>query len=553
MDYDLVFFHPPSVYDFRKKPWFPGPIARTVHFTPAFYGLPIGYISMAEYVERHGYKVRIFNLAEYMLESKNFDPEEFIKKIKSKFYCIGLHFCVHSQGALEIARISKIHHEDSIIIMGGLTATAFSNELITNHSYVDYVIKGEGEIPLLNILDGKNNSVIPNLLYRDKDGRVKENDNIWITNCLDEFNFTRLDLITPNNLLTSIHTELGLKKHWMIPICRGCIFNCASCGGSKYSYSNLFNRDKPTFRSEEKIVEDFQKLSKQGISSVFLFMDMRMGGKKYWKSLVKTLSSNDLGIEYLTLELFTPGNKEFLSEITHLNKNIRVSFSISPESGNDNVRSIHGRHYKNTELIETVRFCRRNGLGIGVFFMFGMANQTMVSLDDTYNLFVKLNDINSEPGSGPGVRIQFGEMLLLDPGSSAFVNPEKQGYKLIFNTLQDYVNGMSSPAWTDWLSYETKELNKEEILRLPIHFRDKLVSFYQSRDVISNEQAEIEYNKNKIDLIIIEELEKIGKIKKIQRKEKRYRSLFNALKGYDNGELSSTWIMKKKLGLLDFL
>lgn len=552
MDYDLVFFHPPSVYDFRKRPWFPGPIARTVHFTPAFYGLPIGYISMAEYVERHGYKVRIFNLAEYMLENKNFDPEEFIKKIKSKFYCIGLHFCVHSQGALEVARISKIHHEESIIIMGGLTATTFSNELI-NHSYVDYVIKGEAEIPLLNILEGKKNSEISNLLYKDKNGIIKESKTSWIANCLDEFNFTRLDLVTPNNLLTSIHTELGLKKHWMIPICRGCIFNCSSCGGSKYSYSNMLNRDKPIFRSEEKIVDDFQELSKQGIDSVFLFMDMRMGGKKYWKSLVKTLSSSDLGIEFLTLELFTPADNNFLSEISHLNKNIRVSFSISPESGNDKVRSIHGRLYKTEKLIETVRSCRRKGLGIAVFFMFGLANQTVDSLDDTYNLFVKLNDINSEPGLGPGVRIQFGEMLLLDPGSSAFDNPEKHGYKLIFNTLQDYINGMSSPAWTDWLSYETNELNREEILRLPINFRDKLVSFYHSRGMISNEQAETEYNKNKIDLIIIEELERIGKIKKIQRKEKRYWSLYNALKDYDNGKLSYSWIIKKKLGILDVL
>ncbi len=552
MDYDLVFFHPPSVYDFRNRPWFPGPIARTVNFTPAFYGIPIGYVSMAEYVERHGYKVRIFNLAEYMLTNKNFDPDEFIQETKARYYCIGLHFCVHSQGALEIARISKIHHEDSSIIMGGLTATTFSNELI-NHNYVDFVIKGEAEIPLLNILEGKNNSEIPNLLYKDENGKIKENKETWIANNLDDFSFTRLDLITPNNLLTSIHTELGIKKHWMIPICRGCIFNCVSCGGSKYSYSNLFNRDKPTFRSEEKIVDDFQKLSEQGINSVFLFMDMRMGGKKYWKSLVKTLSSNDLCIEYLTLELFTPGDKEFLSDIACLNKKLTVSFSISPESGNDNVRSIHGRHYKNEELLETVRFCRKNGLGIGVFFMFGLANQTMDSLEDTYDLFVKLNDINSEPGSGPGVRIQFGEMLLLDPGSSAFDNPEKHGYKLTFNILQNYINGMSSPAWTDWLSYETTELNKEEILRLPIYFRDKLVNFYHSRGIISNEQAEIEYNKNKIDLIIIEELEKIGKMNKIQRKEKRYWSLYNALKDYNDGKISDSWIIKKKLGMLDVL
>lgn len=558
MNYDIVFLHPPSVYDFRKKPWFPGYVAGTIRFTPVFEAIPIGFISMAEYAERHGYKVKIFNLGEYMLTNPKFDPEEFIKKIQSDFFGIGLHFCVHSQGALEIARICKLHHEDSNVVVGGLTATKFSNELIMNHHYVDYVIRGEGEIPLLKLLDTNYpEEKIPNLLFRDKEGRIKESRLWWSAEDINKFDYTRLDLVDPKNLLINIYTKLGNIKQWMIPICRGCLYNCATCGGSRYTYSHMFHRKRTAFRSKEKIIEDLQKLSDQGVESVFLFGDVRMGGKKYWKSLLKTLASSDIGVKYLTMELFTPGNMEFLSEIIRLNNSIKVGLSISPESGNEMVRTAQGRPYTNESLIKTAKYCSKNGIRLGVFFMFGLALETEESLEDTYNLCVKLIDLNFENGSllysQPVIRPQFGEMLLLDPGSPAFDNPEKYGYKLLFKTLQDYVNGLSSPAWSDWLSYETQTSTRRELLERPRRFDDKIISYYHSIGLISDEQAEFAHRKNKIGRIILEELETIRKIKQVKRKEKRYWAIYRALKSSDKGKLSIFWRIKKKLGILDLL
>jgi len=552
MNYDIVFLHPPSFYDFRKRPWFPGPIARTVHFSPAFEGIPIGLVSMAEYAERHGYKTKIFNLAEYMLTDPRFDSEDFIRKIQARFFGVDLHFCVHSQGALEIARRCKQHHEDSCILLGGLTASRFSNELIMNHPYIDCVIRGESEVPVLQLLETSPNEKIPNLVYRDNNGRIKQSERHWISQGLDEFDFTRIDLVTPRKMLTSILTELGAKQHWMIPICRGCLHNCAGCGGSRYTYLNMLYRERPSFRSKEKIVEDLQRLSRQGIESVFLFMDARMGGKKYCESLLKTLSTSDIGVKFLTLELFTPGNREFLSQLVHLNNSVRVGLSISPESGSDEVRIAHGRPYTTESLMKTATFCRENGLGLGVFFMFGLAHETGDTLKETHELIMKLTELNLKPGSGPGIRTKTGEMLLLDPGSLAFDNPEKYGYRLLFKSLQDYINGLSSPAWTDWLSYETEKLARRELLELPIYFRDKLIDFYYSRDLMSKEQAELEHAKVKMDRTILDELERIRNLKNAKKKSERYMDLHRALKDYDRGELSALWRLKKKLRTLHF-
>src|SRR5665811_2612843 len=76
---DLVFLHAPSVYDFRKHSILYGPVSDLVPSTPVFEMYPIGFTTMAEYLERHGLRTRILNLAVRMLEEPTFDAEEAIR------------------------------------------------------------------------------------------------------------------------------------------------------------------------------------------------------------------------------------------------------------------------------------------------------------------------------------------------------------------------------------------------------------------------------------------------------------------------------------------
>jgi hypothetical protein len=72
---DLILLHPPSLYDFRKLPGLHGPISDVVPSTPIFEMYPIGFASLSEYLERHGLKVRIVNVALKMLKDEGFDVE----------------------------------------------------------------------------------------------------------------------------------------------------------------------------------------------------------------------------------------------------------------------------------------------------------------------------------------------------------------------------------------------------------------------------------------------------------------------------------------------
>jgi hypothetical protein len=79
---DFILLHPPSLYDFRKKPVMYGPISDVVPSTPVFEMYPIGFASLSEYLERNGLRVRIINVALKMFKSRRFDVAKMIQRLK---------------------------------------------------------------------------------------------------------------------------------------------------------------------------------------------------------------------------------------------------------------------------------------------------------------------------------------------------------------------------------------------------------------------------------------------------------------------------------------
>ena len=56
---DLVLLHPPAVDDFRTMPAFLGPLADAVPSTAMFELYPVGFTSIAAFLERNHYNVEI--------------------------------------------------------------------------------------------------------------------------------------------------------------------------------------------------------------------------------------------------------------------------------------------------------------------------------------------------------------------------------------------------------------------------------------------------------------------------------------------------------------
>ncbi len=149
---DLILLHAPSVYDFRREAILYGPVSDLVPSTPVFEMYPIGFTTMAEYLERAGLRTRIINLAVRMLKSQSFDVETYLKRLDAMVFGIDLHWLPHAHGSVEIARLLKRLHPQRPVLFGGFSASYFHQELI-RYPAVDFILRGDStEAPLLTLM-----------------------------------------------------------------------------------------------------------------------------------------------------------------------------------------------------------------------------------------------------------------------------------------------------------------------------------------------------------------------------------------------------------------
>ena len=52
----------------------------------------------------------------------------------------------------------------------------------------------------------------------------------------------------------------------------------------------------------------------------------------------------------------------------------------------------------------------------------------------------------------------------VDPGSKAFENPQKYGYRMFYRTLEEHRQALKSPSWKYMLNYETEWMSRDEIV-----------------------------------------------------------------------------------------
>ncbi len=538
LEYDVVLIHPPAIYDFRKRTIFPGALATVERIQ--YPKVALGVLSIADYLDRNGYKVIIDNLADRMVNSNDFDVEEHVKKMTARVFAIGLHWHHHSQGAIEIAKLCKRLHPEALVVIGGLTATCFHEEIIRKYNFVDAVIRGEAEKPFLEFMKtlDKNGKVMgtPNLTYRLENGAAEVTPLMEADETLDEYEFTRFDLLDP---VTSVFNPSAPPRGSLV-VCRGCIHNCVSCGASAYSYRKYLGRTKPAFRSPERIIEDIRKLNAQGIRQIGLYQDPRMGGEEYWRGLMEALRTEKLEIERLTLDLLAPADAEFVREVA--TTGIETILYICPDTGCEEVRRRQGRPYSNEELIETIKLCHRYHLPVTVFFSAGLAGETQETMKETWELWDRICSLNKITINRGGVG-DIGRCVLTDgpimgpiiiePGSLSFDFPGKYGYKVLYDTLEKYIEAQNKPSWHQWQNYETEELVGDGLTELTHGAVEGFIlNRKETSELYSEEQAILDYLRAVADRIAVDEVNRIMQIENEVEKEDRLKSLNIALDSF---------------------
>ena len=510
----LILLHAPSVYDFRKRSVLWGPVSDLVPSTPIFDMYPIGFTTIAEYLERYGLRVKIINLAVRMLHDENFRAEKIIASLNPTAFGIDLHWLPHAHGALEVGKLVKKIHPEIPIIFGGLSSTYFHEELIT-YPQVDYILRGDStEEPMLRLIECIESGTKPhdlekiqNLTWKDKNGVPVVNSLTYVPSSLDhvsiDYSFSMHAVIRDMNLMNN----LPFKKWKEYPImaaltCKGCTQNCTICGGSSYSYGKFYGREKPAFRSPEILASDIRRIQNYSKGPVFVLGDIRQGGTDYAKQFLRAIQ----GIEnQIILEFFRPVERSFMEKVAGAIHHFVVQ--LSPESHDPTVLKYSGKKFTPATIESSIENILSAGAGrVDLFFMIGMPGQTANSVMEGieyYHHLLRRFDGNDR------LRLYISPLSpFLDPGSLAFEKPEKYGYKKFCYTLDDHRNNLLSPSWKHVLNYETRWMSRSDIVDVTYRAALKLNSIKKEFGHINVQKAENVENRIKKAIELITYIDK---------------------------------------------
>ncbi len=512
---DLVFLHAPSVYDFRKHSILYGPVSDLVPSTPVFEMYPIGFTTMAEYLERHGMRVSIVNLAVRMLSDERFDPEALVKTLHPAAFGIDLHWLPHAHGALAVAEMVKRLHPDTPIIFGGFSSTYFHEELI-RYPFVDYVVRGDStEEPLRQLmayLTGARNApklaAIPNLTWKDRAGEVQVNPHTYRP---DDLDYVMLDY---RYVVRAAARELNLSsyvpfKDWLdYPImaalsCRGCTQSCVICGGSGAAFKQMHGRERPAFRNPELLAKDLRTISNMSCGPVFILGDLRQAGRDYVTRFFDAIR----GFKgQVITELFSPASREFLAQMAAALPNFTLEVSL--ESHDPVVRHAFGKHYDNTPMERTIADALDLGAQrLDVFFMSGLPKQTAESVLGTIDYCEQLlNRFGRDGRLAPFISPL---APFLDPGSRGYENPDEHGYLLSAHTLEEHRRLLVAPSWKYVLNYETRWMNRHQLVDVTYAAGSRLNRIKAEYGQVSAEQAEATERRVREAIRLIAEIDRL--------------------------------------------
>lgn len=465
---DLLLLHPPSVYDFRRHAILYGPVSDLIPSSPVFEMYPLGFLTMANFLESRGIHVRIANLALRMINDKHFDVPKFLAGINPTLIGIDLHWLPHAHGAIEIAGLCKQVHPEVPVLLGGLSSTYFHQQIM-EFPQVDFVLRGNATEPwlyqLMQCLQSKADlEAVPNLTWR-QNGQTRVNPAQYPSPSLDETDIDprgMVEMVLRHHDLASV---LPFNGWWNNPITavftvKGCAHECLTCGSSAEACGTLHFRPKPAFRSPPNLVKNMLDISRITRGPIFLVGDLRQAGEDHAGEVLGLLRQANIQNE-IVFEFFDLPSAEFLRQIDRSVKN--WSIELSPESHDESIRRGQDvtTFFTNQQMEQAMEQalalrCHR----VDVFFMIGLAGQTQDSVAQTiqycgrlFELFDKRLSCFISP-MGP----------FIDPASHGFENPGQHGYTLFARTLKEHRALLTQPTWQEILNYETEWMTREQLV-----------------------------------------------------------------------------------------
>ena len=269
--------------------------------------------------------------------------------------------------------------DPDIKIVAGQSHPTFCPEEVMQHPAIDFVIRGEGEIPLLNLMeelkkDSPKLETVPGIHYRDRDGQVRSNNGVDLISNLDELPFQARDLV--------LNCDYDLYREHEIYTIRGCPFTCDFCADRRL-WGGKVRR-----RSIESVIEEIRQIKDTYKVDLLVIVDGTFTyDRRYLHAFCNALINLQLNIPWACTARYDTLDEESLK----LMKRARCSILFfGLESGSDRVlKDIHKR-ITVEDIIRVSKMTHDVGIMSINSIIMGMPNETKEDMEETMELMQKI-------------------------------------------------------------------------------------------------------------------------------------------------------------------
>ncbi|MCK5541348.1 MAG: cobalamin-dependent protein [Desulfobacterales bacterium] len=313
---------------------------------------------------------------------------------------------------IRLAQIAKSIKFDIKTVFGGAHVSALKETIIKNFECVDYVVVGEGEQTLTELIQADNDDVsnIKNIVYKNSNGEVI-------------FTGYRKELLDLDSLPFPAYEKLdGYPEKYKLPIfnypktpntscisSRGCPYSCSYCDRSVFKKSFRFNNAQYLFDHLKYLNE------KYGIKHINFYDDQFTFNKKRVIKFCDLMVSGNLKMtfncaaraEHLDFELLTAMKAAGCWMI-----------SLGIETGDENLLAQHRQNADLEMLRKKVILIKKAKIRVKALLMMGLPGETEESISKSkkYVFSLPIDDFNLAkftpfPGSPIYQQIKEGALL----------------------------------------------------------------------------------------------------------------------------------------------
>ena len=338
------------------------------------------------------------------------------------------------------------------VVMGGPHATAKADEILKISSDVDYVVKGDGELAMLELArrifsDPNAVSSIPGLSFRTNN-RITHNPPRQAKSDLKLFPFPDRSLLMHEDRYTS--EDMGL-----IMSSRGCPFACSYCA----THTKRVN-----YRPIEHVLEEIKLVKDTYGTRQFSFKDDSFTvNKRRVEELCSGLLAEKLGISWECNTRVDLISERLLAKMKKAGCN---SIKVGVESGSEHILKKMNKGITHNQVRDAAIWLKKAGIHWTGYFMMGLPGESVADVYETLELMYEI-----EP--------DFASISVYEPfpETAMFAEGIKQGLVKPEMTLADFYTTLPNHYYKSDPQQQTDTIDPDRFLALEQEMKSKFHAY----------------------------------------------------------------------------